>query len=158
MLFRSLVQMKCISEAQLQAALEQQRQGRKTPLGQILLKSGLIDDQRLRQALTENLGIPFVDLDNFTPELDATTRIGEEVARKHNAVPLYVEHKVMVVALADPLNGSLVQSLSFHAQMRVCPVMGHTDAIERALTRIYGSSAQDWQASPDADKIGRAHV
>ncbi|MFM9972513.1 MAG: ATPase, T2SS/T4P/T4SS family [Burkholderiales bacterium] len=147
----ALVQMQCITEAQLQAALDQQRQDRKTPLGQILLKSGLIDDQRLRQALTEKLGIPFVDLDNFTPELDATTRVGEEIARKHNAVPLYVEHKAMVVALADPLNGGLVQSLSFHTQMRICPVMAHPDAIERALVRVYGATPSAWQAGADAE-------
>jgi type II secretory ATPase GspE/PulE/Tfp pilus assembly ATPase PilB-like protein len=147
----ALVQMKCISEEQLKSALEQQRQDRKTPLGQILLKSGLINEHRLRQALTEKLGIPFVELDSFTPELDATARLTEEVARKHDAMPLYVEHKTMVVAFADPLNGGLVQSLSFHTQMRVSPVMAHPEAIERAIARVYGATNSAWSAGAGTD-------
>ena len=137
----ALLQLKYITQEQLDAALQQQRNDRTKPLGQVLVNAGVIDEQRLKQALAEKLGVPFVDLDSFAVEFDATSRIGEDIARKHCAMPLYVEHGVMVVALNDPLNAATIEALRFHAQMRIAPVMGSRDAILAAIKRCYSSSA-----------------
>ena len=149
----ALLQMKYITEVQLDAALKQQKTDRKTPLGQILVNNGVIDEQRLKQALAEKLGIPFVDLHVFAPELDATSRITEDVAHKCHAMPLYVENAVMVVAMNDPLNATQTESLRFHAQMRIAPVMAAHDAIAKAIERCYGAAVSPaiWDA-PDADQ------
>ncbi|MEQ1776430.1 MAG: ATPase, T2SS/T4P/T4SS family, partial [Burkholderiales bacterium] len=145
----ALLQMKFVSQEQLDTALQQQRNDRKTPLGQILVNSGIIDEQRLKQALAEKLGIPFVDLDSFAIEFDASSRLTEEIARKHSAMPLYVEHGVLVVALNDPLNAAAIESMRFHSQMRIAPVMATREAITKAIERCYGASisAESWGVS-----------
>jgi MSHA biogenesis protein MshE len=62
-----LVEQKIISEAQLQAALaEQKKSGRK--LGRVLIENGFVDEDRLLRLLSEQLDIPYVDLSRF--ELD----------------------------------------------------------------------------------------
>ena len=147
----ALVQMNCITEDQLRTALDQQRQDRKVPLGQLLLKAGLIDDQRLRQALTEKLGIPFVDVSSFPAEIDALTRLPEDDAVKHGALPLYVEHGALVVALADPLNRDLVSAIGFRVQMRVSPVMANAEAIQSAIVKHYGIGGNPWKSEGGAD-------
>ena len=152
----ALKQMNYITEAQLTVALAQQRNDRKTPLGQILVNSGVIDEQRLKQALAEKLGIPFVDLQVFSVEFDATSRISEDVARKCSAMPLYVEQGVMVVAMNDPLNAAHTESLRFHAQMRVAPVMAAQDAILKAIDRCYGTAAEPEAWGPSATEASPA--
>ncbi len=150
----ALLQMNYVTQEQLDIALRQQRNDRTTPLGQILVNLGIIDEQRLRQALAEKLGIPFVELDSFAIEFDATSRISEELARKYNAMPLYVEHDVLVIALNDPLNTKLIEALRFQLQMRVAPVMAARDAILRSIQRVYGAAppAGVWGAPATTDK------
>ncbi len=133
----ALLQMKYITQQQLDAALLQQRNDRKTPLGQILVNAGIIDERRLKKALAEKLGIPFIDLDSFAFEFDALSRLSEEVARKHTALPLFLEHGMLVVALNDPLNAAAIESLRFHSQLRIAPVMASKDAIIRCINRCY---------------------
>jgi type II secretory ATPase GspE/PulE/Tfp pilus assembly ATPase PilB-like protein len=142
----ALLQMKYISQEQLDTALEQQRNDRKTPLGQILVNAGIIDERRLKEALAEKLGIPFVDLDSFAMEFDVSSKLNEDIARKHGAIPLYVEHGVLVVALNDPLNSAAIDSLRFHSQLRIAAVMASREAISKAIERCYGASvsAESW--------------
>jgi type II secretory ATPase GspE/PulE/Tfp pilus assembly ATPase PilB-like protein len=151
----ALLQMNYITEVQLNTALEQQRQDRKQPLGQILVNAGIIDEQRLKQALAEKLGIPFVDLDTFPIEFDATSRLAEDIARQCSAVPLYVENGVLVVAMHDPLNRTHTESLRFHAQMRIAPVMAGIESIAKTIDRSYGTSpAQNtWGAPASGEKL-----
>ena len=150
----ALLQMHYITEEQLNAALEQQRKDRKQPLGQILVNSGVIDEQRLKQALAEKLGIPFVELDGFAIEFDATSRLSEEIARKYNAVPLYVENGVLIAAMNDPLNAVHTEALRFHAQMRIAPVMAGQDSILKAIDRCYGAApATDTWGAASSEKL-----
>ena len=145
----ALLQMKYITQEQLDTALQQQRNDRKTPLGQLLVNAGIIDEQRLKQALAEKLGIPYVDLESFSIEIDASSRLSEEVARNLGAVPLYVENGVMVVAMNDPLNAAQTESLRFHAQLRIAPVMAAKAAINKAINRCYGDAPvkETWDGS-----------
>ncbi len=154
----ALLQMNYITEEQLNTALQQQRSDRKTPLGQILVNSRVIDEQRLKQALAEKLGIPFVDLNAFVPELDATSRITDDIARKCCALPLYVENGVMVVAMNDPLNATHTESLRFHGQMRISPVMASSDAIGKAIERTYGTtiSSAAWEMPTKEESAAQA--
>ena len=53
-----LVEQKIISEAQLQAALaEQKKSGRK--LGRVLIENGFVDEDKLLRLLSEQLDIPY---------------------------------------------------------------------------------------------------
>lgn len=55
----------------------------------------------------------------------------------------------MVVAMNDPLNATHIESLRFHAQMRVAPVMAAQDSIPKAINRCYGTTAEPeaWSTS-----------
>ncbi len=150
----ALLQLNYITQEQLNAALEQQRTDRKKPLGQILVNAGAIDEQRLKQALAEKLGVPFVNLETFPVAFDASTRLTEAIARQYQAMPLYVEQGVMVVAMNDPLNAAHTEALRFHAQMRVAPVMASREAIAKAIDCSYGAapSGEAWGTPATDDK------
>ena len=50
-----------INEEQLNAALEEQKNDRKVPLGQILIRQGLVTSGDIQQCLAKKLGIPILD-------------------------------------------------------------------------------------------------
>ena len=92
-----------ISEEQLKAALaEQKTSGRK--LGRILIEQGFIDENKFLQILSEQFGIPFVDLKqfNFDPELVA--RLPETYARRHRAIVLSERGGELMVGMVDPMD------------------------------------------------------
>ena len=70
-----------ITEDQLQAALADQKEsGRK--LGRILIDKGYIDEDRFLEFLSEQFGIPFVDLKHFNIQPELVARLPETYARR----------------------------------------------------------------------------
>ncbi len=96
-----LVEQKLISEAQLQAALaEQKKSGRK--LGRVLIENGFIGEETLLQLLSEQLEIPFVDLSRFELDPQLVTRLPETHARRYRALVLKETPTGLLVGMGDP--------------------------------------------------------
>jgi MSHA biogenesis protein MshE len=92
-----------ITEEQLQAALAEQRvSGRK--LGRILVDKNFIDEDRFLGFLSEQFGIPFVDLKhvNFEPAL--VGRLPETYARRYRAIVLEERNGELLLGMADPMD------------------------------------------------------
>ena len=64
-----------VSEAQLNEALAEQKQKHKGALGEILVQQGVIEKDEIQQALAKKLGIPFVNLREFTIDNDVISII-----------------------------------------------------------------------------------
>ncbi len=96
-----LVEQSIISQAQLSAALEDQKKsGRK--LGRILIENGYVEENQILEVLSQQLKIPFVDLLHykFNPE---TVRLLPEVqARRFRAIALTETDSGILVGMADP--------------------------------------------------------
>ncbi len=96
-----LVENKIISQAQLQAALaDQKKNGRK--LGRTLVDNGFIEEIQLLEFLSQQLRVPFIDLKRyrFTPE---TVRLIPEIqARRYRAIALDATGADVLVGMADP--------------------------------------------------------
>ncbi len=96
-----LVEHKMISDAQLQAALaEQKKSGRK--LGRVLIESGFVDEDKLLVLLSEQLDIPYVDLSRFELDPELTGRLPETHARRYRALVLKEIPSGLLVGMGDP--------------------------------------------------------
>ncbi|UCE75841.1 MAG: Flp pilus assembly complex ATPase component TadA, partial [Gammaproteobacteria bacterium] len=96
-----LVEQKIISEAQLQAALaEQKKSGRK--LGRVLIENGFVDEDRLLRLLSEQLDIPYVDLSRFELDPELVGRLPETHARRYRALVLKETAQGLLVGMGDP--------------------------------------------------------
>ncbi len=96
-----LVQNNVISEAQLQQALEKQKQTG-LRLGRTLINQGYIEEDRFLQFLSEQLGIPFVDLRRYQFDTDLVQRLPETHARRYRAIVLSEQKGELLVGMADP--------------------------------------------------------
>src|SRR5512140_1681304 len=57
-------------------------------LGHVLVQSGAISETSLAQLLAKQLGVPFVELDNFALQPDLVRLLPEAAARRHRAIVL----------------------------------------------------------------------
>lgn len=96
-----LVENKLISQAQLEEALaDQKKSGRK--LGKILIDNGYIEENRMLEVLSQQLKIPFIDLQHYKFNSDIVKQIPEIQARRFRAIALANEDNGILVGMADP--------------------------------------------------------
>jgi type II secretory ATPase GspE/PulE/Tfp pilus assembly ATPase PilB-like protein len=120
----------CVSAAQLDAALTEQRTTRER-LGEILARAGT-DPERIARALAQQLKLPFVPAP-LSPQREALQLVDRQVATRLRLVPLFVRDKVVNVAMADPLDISAIDDLQFRTGRRIQPSVSTPQAVQHAL-------------------------
>ncbi|MGE0138968.1 MAG: GspE/PulE family protein [Ilumatobacteraceae bacterium] len=135
---------------QLSAALNlQQESGRQ--LGAILVDQGLLDARVLTQALATQLGLPTIDLRRERPTDDALAIVPEEIARRHNIVPMRLVDDVLDVAIADGSDPAVRDALALlpvdEVNIHLAPLADVTIALNthyRVLTAVDRQVQQFW--------------
>jgi type IV pilus assembly protein PilB len=144
----SLRQAGIVSETDLREALaEHGRSGER--LGSVLIRLHLASERQIAEVLAHQLGLPFADLTEHPPMVDALLRIPKKLALTHTCVALAVEKNVLTVAMADPLLFSLVQDLEFHTGCRVRRVVATREDITEAIRHGYPEAALALVPQPD---------
>ncbi len=92
-----------ISEEQLAEALALQKESG-LKLGRILIDRQFIDEERLLNLLSEQLGVPFVDLQNFAFDESLVALLPETYARRYRAIVLERQGEQLLVGMADPID------------------------------------------------------
>ena len=122
-----------------EAATAQHTTGQK--LGQTLVSLGYLDEYALLKTLCDDAGIPFLDDTEIVPDRDVIALVPVELCRQHGAVPLRIEGRHLVVAMADPFDLLSIRALTRAAGRSVRVLGGRRDAILRAVEQAYGSGA-----------------
>ena len=135
-----LVEENLITPAQLESALAlQQQQGGK--LSDILLKQGLVKAEQLAIVLSIQLNLPLIDLKRHAIQPEALRLIPEDMARKHELIPLDIVNDSLMVVMADPEDIRTIEDIKAQAKMRVEVALGVRSDIERAIDLNYRSSS-----------------
>ncbi len=94
-----LIKAGLITEDQLQVALTEQSR-RDEPLGRILVNLGLISEGMLRDTLGESLGHDAIDLASVIPDPDALQMVPKNIARRYSMLPINFDKNEKVLTLA----------------------------------------------------------
>ena len=92
-----------VTQEQLDTALEEQRQSRKS-LGRVLIDDGIVSEGDLVSTLAARIGLEFVDLGEYSIDPSAVGLISDSLARRFQAVPIAWDENRLIVAMADPSN------------------------------------------------------
>jgi type IV pilus assembly protein PilB len=131
----------CSAEDVERALAEQARGG--GHIGEILQAMGRIDRQQLLTALGVQAGLALADLDKTPPQPAALKRLDAATCHLFRVVPLREEAGKLVVALADPLNVSILQDLSAVVGNDVRGVLATEAAVDAALAKHFGAAGKD---------------
>jgi len=107
------------------------------PLGQTLIKLRYTTDEVMRQALSTQLGIPYIDLRNVIIDRTLGPLIDPAYARRHALFPVARVGRTLTVAMDDPTAAAVVEELERRTEHTVTVVTSSEQAIQQALHRLY---------------------
>ena len=136
-----LVEGSFITSEQLEAAREAAKDSNKD-LKEILLEQHLISPETLATVLSFQLNVPAVDLKQTQIQTAALALIPEEVAREHNVLPISVEGDTLTVAMDDPDNLHLIDTLAALTKKRIKPIIPLHGGIREAIDNQYKLTTQ----------------
>jgi type IV pilus assembly protein PilB len=131
-----LIEANAITPQDLADAIAEQRKTGEL-LGATLVRLGVVSEEVLIKNLQRQLGLPLVDLAGTVVDEQAVALIKEDLARKYVAIPIEIDKRTLIVAMADPLNVAALEDLRFHSGMFIQPVLALPSAISEAVDRYY---------------------
>lgn len=110
----------------------------KPRVGEVLMRSGALDEVSLAAALSRQFGVPLADLRLEVPDSEAVQLVPEELAREHLILPLKFENDRLQVVTADPFDVEAIRAITYHVG-KVALRIGARSEIERHLDRAYNA-------------------
>src|SRR5262249_57057935 len=117
----------------------------------------LISEEAMVQALSHQLNLPAVNLDQRAVQPEALDTVPGELAQQLSVVPFALQGKFLDLAMSDPTNISTIDTLRTRTRLNIRPYLAGPKSIERALSRCYGRGMgsavggnRDLQAAPPA--------
>ena len=107
-----MIQQGIIDEAQLAQATESASQNNEI-LNSALVSLGMIEEDDLINLLSQQYGLPVVNLDEQEVDPDVVTLVPQNLSRKHNLLPLELTGNSLTVAMADPSNIIALNDVKF---------------------------------------------
>lgn len=120
----------------------------------------LVDEDTAAQALAEELGRPFIDLETTFPDDRVLDMVPRKVVKRHGILPLFIDDDVVLIACIDEPEHELEDEfrLRFEKPMRV--VIATPRQIHQGLAKHYAPGERDeaveqeYEASLSAGKKG----
>jgi type IV pilus assembly protein PilB len=131
-----------ISEDDIRLALDEQSASG-CRFGEALVKLGIVKQEDIDWALSNQLDIPYVRLSEKIIDRSATQLIPGELARKYNLIPIIRTGDELHIALADPLNKAAVISVEEITGCTVTVSMPIIRELREMLDIFYGPEQGD---------------
>src|SRR6267143_1989742 len=129
-----------ITQDQLKDALKVQKDtGSK--LGETLIKLGFVSEEDITECLSQQFGVPSINLDHFEIDASVIKLINADVARKYNILPVNKTGATITIAMADPTNVFAMEDIKFMTGYNVEPVVASELGIKAAIDNYYGTTS-----------------
>jgi len=126
------------------AALKQ-----KIPVASLLLERNLVSSAQLALVNSEEFGIPLLDAEAIDLAQIPQNLISEDLANKHQVLPIFRRGARVFVATADPTNTRALDDVKFHAKTSVEPVLIDTEQLSRLIDQAYSMGTSSFDALDD---------
>ena len=151
-----------VTESQLMAAIDEQ-QVRGQSLGRTLVDIGFLTEGQLVAALARQVGMEFIDLDEYPVDRSAVAIVPAALCRKYTVLPVGFQNGSLLLATADPGNVVAVDDVRTMSGLRVTSVVATYDNLTRAIDRFCRadgemedlSSAFQEEVAPEENDLSR---
>ena len=131
-----LVETGLLSREKLKETLEAQK-GTGKRLGRLLIERGLISEEEIAFALAMQLKIPFMDLRDCDIKAEVMRTIPEHICQKFFCVPIDRKDNILHVSMADPLDLNMMKELQFITGLNIQPAISTASQIIEEVHRYY---------------------
>ncbi|TFB08012.1 type II secretion system protein GspE, partial [Candidatus Marinimicrobia bacterium MT.SAG.2] len=127
-----------ISKEDLEKGLELQSDSNEN-LGDILIKENIVSEESVAEALGIQTKMPYLDLEDFSIDIETLKILKAKDARKFKAMPIFIIDETLTVAISDPSDVLIIDEITRATLLDVEPVLSTPSAIEKALDSYYGT-------------------
>ncbi|NCB40683.1 MAG: type II secretion system protein GspE, partial [Erysipelotrichia bacterium] len=122
LLGQSLVADGLIKEEQLNTALTEQKKTSDT-LGYTLIRLKYLNEQQLLDFLVNKLNFSYANLRNYVIDPKVVKLIPEDIARKYHCIAILRVKGALTVAMLDPLDSFLLDNLEYTTACKIKPLV-----------------------------------
>src|SRR5437762_2966211 len=134
-----LIKAGLLTPQKLQEALEYQKtNGGK--LGLNLVKLGFVKEEDITRVLSQQYGVPAINLTKVEVDDTVVKLIPSEVAQKYLIMPVSRTGATLTIAMVDPTNVFAMDDIKFMTGYNVEPVVASETSLEDAIEKYYGST------------------
>jgi type IV pilus assembly protein PilB len=134
-----LIREKLITSEQLKSAADYEKKNKVT-IGSALVALGLISEEDMAQALSRQLGYPYIDLSQFEVYPDVIELIPADIAKKHMIMPIHRIRSFLTMAMVDPTDLDVIENVRFRTSLSIQPVIASESGVGEAINKYYGAS------------------
>jgi type IV pilus assembly protein PilB len=107
-------------------------------LGQYLIRNGIVHERKIIDLLSHQLNIKKYQMNDFPLDFNLVRYISIEIAQKNQVVPLKINGKLLMVAIVDPLEVTILDTIEKVSRMEVEPVICSESEIKQLINSMYG--------------------
>ena len=126
-----------ITQENLNAALDYQKEHPGTRIGQILLEQGYATERQVLDALASRLELQVINLGQTTVEIPAVERVPQELAQKYQVLAIRQDGASLVVATNDPLDYYALEDLRQITNMELEIMLAEAEPLARSISYYY---------------------
>jgi DNA-binding response OmpR family regulator len=134
---RILLQQRALTQPELDEALAKGTSGSGKPLATRLTESGKVTEIAALKALSEQSGVPGIDLNQICVRLADLEILPRELAARHKIFPVLVREDRIFVAMAAPTDQKIIDEIEFVAGKRVFPYIALSGPLLRVISAAY---------------------
>ncbi len=107
-----------------------------------LVRQQAITAMQLTQAIAAHAGMDTISLRSHTIPPEVIEAMPRHIARRYKAIPVFKHNGSLAVAISDPTDLDIVDSLHYALKCEIEPMVAPKEEIEEALTRYYGGAEE----------------
>ncbi|MBT8037193.1 MAG: Flp pilus assembly complex ATPase component TadA [Verrucomicrobiae bacterium] len=123
-------------------AVRSQLKGRETVVER-LIGGGRISEEQVAQVSAQSSSMDFIDLAHTAISPDLFAKIPDDVAKRFRAVPIADDGTYLTVAIPDPLDFEVLDSLPHILGREINPVCATATAIAQVIHQNYGEEVTE---------------
>ncbi len=132
-----LLRQKLVTPDELDELLDEQRRTPGARLGSTAVMSGKVDEVDMLRALSEQHGLPGIDLAQTVIPLENLQLIPHDIARQYLILPFSVKDEHLFLAMADPADKRVIDEIEFVTGRKVFPYVGVSGPLEHTIEEAY---------------------
>lgn len=135
---RILLKRRLISQEELDRQLAQQKSAHDgVPLASRIAASGVVKENDVLRALSEQHGVPGIDLNQIALKSEYLDMVPREVAESSRILPVLVREDRLFLAMANPTDKRVIDELEFVTGRKVYPYIAITTTLEKTIRAAY---------------------
>ena len=127
-----------LNEEQLREVLSDQKQS-KLRLGQFLIREGTVNETQIVDAISNQLKIEKYNSDKFPVDISMAKVIPSKIAQEYQVVALRKKGGLLTIAMTDPADITALDSIEMLTNSEVEPVICTQQELNQLIGSIYGA-------------------